>query len=138
MSSASSTTPATPVTHESTGRRVGFVFITAIFALLALNAWGQVAQVVLRRNTMPLALSLLQLVSGAAAYAASVGTFRRRPWAWKAALAWGLITAAMISSLGSLLDLPPEARGGLTLGSLSCLMIGGGLALFLRSVIRAR
>jgi len=132
------TTPALPTRarSETTARRVGFVIITAVFALLALNAWAQVAEVVLRRATMPLALSLFQLSSGAAAYAASVGTFRRRPWAWKASLAWGLITAVMIASLEALLDLPPDSRGGLVTGAISCLLVGGGLALYLRSVIK--
>lgn len=131
-------TPATTRAPEPTPRRVGFVIITAVFAFLALQAWGEVAQVALRRNRLPLALSLLQLVSGGAAYAAAVGTFRRRPWAWRAALAWGIIAGVLVLSVGPLLDLAPEERRGLVMGSLSVLMVGSGLALYLRNTIKRR
>jgi hypothetical protein len=117
---------------------VGFVIITVLFAFFALQAWGEVARVVLQRASKPATISLLQLFGGAAAYAAAIGTFRRRPWAWRASIAWGLLTTALLMSLGPLLDLPAEARPGLAISAVSILLLSAGLALYLRSVIKAR
>jgi hypothetical protein len=132
------TTPAAQRAGETKGRRIGFVLITVLFAFLTLEAWGEVIQVAVGRDRQPLALSLFQLFGGACAYATAIGTFRRRPWAWQTALAWGLVTAAMLLSLGSIPDLPAEESRGIRMGALAVLMMGAGFALYLKSVIKPR
>ena len=131
-------TPEMSRATESTGRRIGFVIITILFAFLTLEAWGEVVGVAIGRDRQPLTLSLFQLFGGAAAYATAIGTFRRRPWAWRTALAWGLITTALLLSLPTILDLPPEGRKGITMGALAVLMMGAGFALYLWSAIKSR
>lgn len=132
------TTPATQRAGETRGRRIGFVIITVLFAFLTLEAWGEVIQVAVGLDRQPLALSLFQLFGGGAAYATAIGTFRRRAWAWRTALAWGLVTAVMLMSLGPILDRPAEESRGIAVGALAVLMMGAGFALYLRSVIKPR
>jgi hypothetical protein len=134
----SNATPELSRAAESPGRRIGFVAITVLFAFLTLEAWGEVVEVAIGRDRQPLSLSLFQLFGGAAAYATAIGTFRRRPWAWRTALAWGLITAVMLLSLGTILGLPAEESKGIAMGAVAVLMMGAGFALYLRSVIKAR
>jgi hypothetical protein len=126
------------VPPESTPRRVAFVIVATIFALSCLSSWGQVVMGALGRGGEPRPLLLLHLLAGGAAYAASVGTMRRRPWAWVAALTWGIVISALILLVGPLVGLDAEERRGLWFGASSTAMIGGGLALYLRSVIRPR
>jgi hypothetical protein len=131
-------TPAAQRAGETKGRRIGLVIITVLFAFITLQAWGDVIQVAVGRIRQPLALSLFKLFSGAASYATAIGTFRRRAWAWRTALAWGLVTTLMLMSLGTILDLPAEERRGIGMGAFAVLMMGAGFALYLKSVIKPR
>ncbi len=117
-------------------RRIGLTIVSIAFALLCLVQWGTVVRVALGFDYEPRLLVLLKLLSGAAAYAAAVATVRRRPWAATAALIFGIVTATLILSVGPLVGLDPAARRGLIPGALSMLLIGTGLALYLRSALR--
>ncbi len=117
-------------------RRVGLFIVIIAFALLTLNSWGQFVMAALGQMRQPRLLTVLHLVGGAAAYAAAYGTWRRRRWAAWASAAWGVILAVLIFAVGPTSGMPPEERRGLIPGALSVLMIGGGLALYLRNAIR--
>ncbi len=125
------TTPVTP--HP---RRLSLLIITVVFALLCMVQWGEVVRAGLGLDSDYRILTLLKLVSGACAYAAAVGTFRRRPWAWVASLLYGVVTAVLILAVGPVAGLDAEERKGLIWGATSMLLIGAGLALYLRNVLR--
>ena len=115
----------------------GRIVVAIIFLLLALNAWLQVAFVPLGRSDDPTALTLLQALVGATAMLAAVGSWSGARWAPVAALSYGVVTGAMIVLLGPLLDLEPGARNGLWFGALVVLVVGAGLAWYLRRSLRA-
>ena len=116
----------------------GRVVVAAVFALLALNAWAQVALVPLGGSDDPAALTALQALIGAAGAAAAWGTWRSARWGAAAAVAYGVLTAGMLLALGPLLELPSDARGGLRVGAAAVLLFALSSALYLRrGVIRA-
>lgn len=119
----------------SPGRRRGLLIVTFAFSFFTLNAWGQVFSSFVGWSDEPGLLLVLQTLSGAAAYATALGTWRRLPWAPVAAVSYGMITGGLILSLGPILDLPAEARTSLPVGALSVVLIGAGVALYLRSAI---
>ena len=121
--------------QQSRGPRM----LAVIFGLLALNAWLQVGFAAVGRSDDPPLLTALQVGIGAAGTAASWGTWHLRPWAHGAAAAYGLVTAVMLVGLGPLLDLSPEARGSLWMGSALVLALGLTSAWYLRRIVhRAR
>lgn len=114
----------------------GRIVVAIIFALLALNAWLQVALVPLGRSDDPTTLTLLQALIGATAMLAAAGSWSGARWAPAAALSYGIVTGAMIVLLGPLLDLEPDARNGLWFGALVVLAVSAGLAWYLRRSLR--
>ena len=110
----------------------GRVALAGVFALLALNAWAQAVLAALGRSDDPPGLVAFQCVVGACAAAAATGTWRAAPWAPAAAALYGVVTAAMLVSLESLLDLGARARGGLWTGAALLLAFGLGSARWLR------
>jgi hypothetical protein len=48
---------------------------------------------------------------------AAYGIWRGRRWGWAALASNGLTTAMLVASLGPILGLPPDARGGLWMGA---------------------
>jgi hypothetical protein len=106
--------------------------LAVVFAVLALNAWVQVALALLGRSDDPLELRLLQTVVGLAAAAAAWGSWTGARWAPAAALLYGLVTAGMLVALVPLLDLGPDARGGLWTGAAAVLIFGLWAAWYLR------
>jgi hypothetical protein len=111
------------------------VVLAVVFALFALNAWAQVALVPLGRTDDPPALTALQALVGAAGAAAAWGSWVGGRWAPVAAALYGLTTAAMLAALGPLLDLDPEARGGLWGGAAGVLLFGLAAAWYLRRAV---
>jgi hypothetical protein len=97
-------------------RRTASIILSAVFAFLALAAWGEVLSVALGSDTPPL-LAALQTCVGIAAAATAWGSWRRTKWAASAALAYGVVTAGMLVLLPSLLRLPAEARAGIWSGA---------------------
>ena len=115
-------------TRPSRGR----IALAAVLALLSLNALAQVVLVALGRSDDPAPLVALQMLVGASGAAAAWGTWRSARWAAGAAMAFGLISAAMLASLGPLVDVPADARGGLYMGAVILLLFGAGAAWYLR------
>ena len=130
--------PMIPPPAAADPRRTGLTIVAVAFALLCLVQWGTVVRVALGFDYEPRLLVLLKLLSGAAAYAAAVGTVRRRPWAAMASFVFGVVTAALILAVGPVVGLDAEERRGLLSGALSMLLIGTGLGLYLRSALRRR
>lgn len=110
--------------------------MAGLFVLLCLNAWAQVILDLATDRDDPLALLLLQVLVGATAAATAIASWRGLRWGPVAAVAYGLVTAAMILSLSGLLDLPAEANRGLWFGALVVLAIGLGSAGYLRRLLR--
>ena len=119
-------------------RSWGRVALSIIFAALALNAWVQVLLVALGRGDDPAALVAMQVLVGVTGLAAAWGSWRGARWAPAAALAYGIATAAMLVSLGPLLDLPAEARPGILAGAAAMLAGAGAGAWYLRRSQRTR
>lgn len=114
----------------------GRIALAVFYCLLALNAWAQVALVPLGYTDDPGPLTLLQALVGAAAAAAAWGSWRGRRWGPAAALLHGLVTAGMLLALVPLLDLGPEARGGLWGGAAGVLVSAIAAAWYLRRALR--
>ena len=121
----------------SAARRGIRVALAVIFALLALNAWAQVALTAIGRTNDPPALFTLQFLGGAAAAAAAVGIWRNARWAPAAALAYGVVTAGMIVALEPILDLGRDARSGLVTGAAMVLAFSALSAWYLRRTAAA-
>ena len=121
---------------EARGRRIGIVVVTTVFALFCLSSWWQVIAKVLGIGGEVPIVALWHLFGGGAAYAAAVGAFRRRPWAWQAAFVWAIAMSSLIISLGPILMLDEQERMGLPAGAIAVLLMGTGMALYLRSAIR--
>ncbi|SRR5688500_15967196 len=109
--------------------------LSVVFALLALNAWAQVVLAAADYSGDPIALILLQTAVGAAAAATAWGSWRMRWWSPHAAIAYGVVTAAMLLALDPLLDLGPEARSGLWSGAVVVLLLGSVAAWYLRRAL---
>jgi hypothetical protein len=116
-------------------RARGRIALAAIFGLLALNAWAQVALVPFGRSGDPPTLTLLQALIGLAGAAAAIGSWRGARWAPAAAVAYGLVTAGMLVTLEPLLDLGPESRNGLRIGAVVVLAFALGAGWWLRRAI---
>lgn len=114
-------------------RRIGLVIGVVLLALLCLNAWAQVFRSLVGWDDNPPLLVAWQTVSGAIACVAALGAWRRRPWAPAAAVLYGLVTGTMISMLESIIDLGPEARGGLAVSALVVVCLSLALAWSVRS-----
>ena len=69
-----------------------------------------------------------QTAIGVLAFAACIGVWRRKPWAIRGILAWGVVTATFVALLQPLLNLDPSARAGLYGGSAAILSVAALLA----------
>jgi hypothetical protein len=108
------------------------VAFAVLFAVLTLNAWVQVVFVALGRSDDPPALMALQTLVGATAAGAAWGSWTSARWAPAVALLYGIVTGAMLLSLGPLLALEPQARGGLWTGAAAVFAFALGSAWYLR------
>ena len=121
------------------GRRpAGRIVVAVIFLLLAINALAQVALVPFGRSDDPSLLTLLQLVVGTTALAAAWGSWSGARWSPVAAALYGVVTGAMLASLGWILDMPREAMGGLMVGAAFVVLSSLALAWYLRGSLARR
>ncbi|HEY0970335.1 MAG TPA: hypothetical protein VGE02_05095 [Gemmatimonadales bacterium] len=134
------TTPATDHDANATPARRPRrnIALAVVFTLLALNAWAQAILAIAGRSRDPALLVMLQTLVGAAAAAAAVGCWKARSWAPGAALAYGVVGAILVASLGPLLDLAPEDRAGVVTGAIVVLLFGLWAAWYLRAGSPAR
>ena len=113
-------------------RSVGRTILAFLFAAASLNALAQVALVPLGRSSDPAALVALQIAVGVSGAAAAWGSWATTVWAPVAALLYGMATATLIVALESVLDLGPEARGGLWVAAAGILVFAALAAWYLR------
>jgi peptidoglycan/LPS O-acetylase OafA/YrhL len=126
------TNPRLTVPSASLRRRpAGVIFVALLFLLLWGNAWVQVVMQLRSTRPDPPLLTVLQTASGALALAAALGAWRLRTWAAPSALAYGVLTGAMITALGPILALDADERAGLIPGGASVLLISVALAWYL-------
>jgi hypothetical protein len=117
-------------------RRPASIILTAVFGLLALNAWGQVLLVAFGRSGDPRVLTMLQFVIGLTAVATAWGSWRQTRWAPGAAIAYGATTAGMLAALPSLLQLPADARMGIWTGGAAVMLFALLCAAYFRADAR--
>ena len=113
----------------------GRLAVAGVFALLALNAWAQVALVPLGGSDDPFVLTALQALIGAAGAAAAWGSWAGARWAPATAVLYGLVTAGMLVALTPLLGLAPDARGGLWAGAAVVLLLSLCAAWYLHRAV---
>jgi peptidoglycan/LPS O-acetylase OafA/YrhL len=112
-------------------RTVGQVIVTALLALLAANAFEETFW-----SDGPQMLRIWQAVVCVIAAATAWGAWRSARWSAPLALLYGVVGGAMIVSLGPMLDMPLEERGGLWMGGASILAFSLGCAWYLRRATR--
>ena len=119
--------------NETSARRrtVGQIIVAALFALLAVNAFQETFW-----SDSPPALRILQGIVGVTAAATVWGAWAGTRWSPALATLYGLIAGGMVVSLGPMLDMPVEERGGLWVGGVIVLGIGLVCAWYLRRVTR--
>jgi hypothetical protein len=118
-------------TTSAPRRTVGRIVVTALFALLTVNAVKEAFW-----SDSPQALRILQALVAVAGAATTWGAWSGARWSPVLATLYGLITAGMIVSLGPMLDMPVEERGGLWVGGAVVLLFSLACAWYLRRVTR--
>ena len=118
-------------------RSVGRIIVAILFAALAFNALNEVLDMLRGESDGPPALLVLQTLCGATAAATAWGAWRGARWSPALAMLYGLIAAGMVVSLGPMLDMPVEERGGLWIGGGVILLFAVGCAWFLRRSTRS-
>jgi hypothetical protein len=113
-------------------RSLGHVLVAIVSALLGLMALGQMVRILVGQAGDPRPLVVFQGAMGVTAIAVAVGSWRAAPWAPLAALLYGVITASMLLSLAPMLNLEPEARGGLRTGAATMFALAIWAAWYLR------
>ena len=114
------------------GRSRASIILVVVFTLFGLNAWVQVINAIIGGSDDPRALVILQILVGTAGIAAAWGTWRGARWAPAAAVSYGVLTAAMLASLGPLLDLAAEEMRGIWAGAAAVLLFGLWAGWYLR------
>ena len=105
-------------------RSAGRTVIALLFVVLALSAWQQVFD------------DVRKALIGALAAPTSWGAWIGARWSAALAAAYGIVTAGMLVSLGPLLAMPVEERGGLLIGAGVVLVITLPCAWYLRRATR--
>ena len=109
-----------------------------IYALLALNAWAQVALALRGDLSDPPILIALQSLIGIAGAAAVWGIWAGARWAPYAVVIHGLITATMLVALDPILGLGANARSGLFLAAAAVLVWTLLFAWYLKRLVGRR
>jgi hypothetical protein len=112
-------------------RTIGRIVIALLFALLAVNALMEAFE-----PDVPPPLRAMQALVGALAVATTWGAWSGARWSYAAATAYGFVAGGMVASLGPMLDMPVEERGGLWIGAAVILVFSLACAWFLRRSTR--
>jgi peptidoglycan/LPS O-acetylase OafA/YrhL len=121
------------MTATTPRRSVGRIIVAVLFALLSLNAFQEVFY-----SDSPPTLRALQALVGATAAATAWGAWTGARWSPVLATLYGLIAGGMVASLGPMLDMPVEERGGLWVGALVILVVSLACAWYLRRATRSK
>jgi hypothetical protein len=117
--------------HQRTRPTFGRISVAVLFTLLAVNAFKEVVW-----SDSPPTLRIWQAAGCAAAVATAWGAWTGARWSAALATLYGLIAGAMVVSLGPMLDMPVEERGGLWAGGAVILVFSLACAWFLRRATR--
>ena len=112
-------------------RTVGQIIVAVLFALLAANAFKETFW-----SDSPPMLRIWQGIACAFAAATAWGAWSGARSSAALAALYGLIAGGMVVSLGPMLDMPVEERGGLWIGGAIVLVFGLFSAWYLRRVTR--
>ena len=118
-------------TITPTRRSIGRIIVAALFALLAANALKETFW-----SDSPPTLRIIQAIVGLTAAATTWGAWKGARWSPALAVLYGLIAGGMVVSLGPMLDMPVEERGGLWMGGAIILAFSLGCAWYLRRATR--
>ena len=121
-----------PAPRRSPGR----IIIAVLYAILSLSALNEVVSMLRGTDDGPTALLVFQCLVSASGAATAWGAWKGARWSPLAASVYGFVAAAMLVSLGPLLDMPVEERGGLLTGAGMVLLFTLGCAWYLRRVTR--
>ncbi len=114
-------------------RSIPDIILTAIFLLISVNAWSQVALVMLGHASSPL-LTTMQILIGGSASAAAWGSWIGARWASTAALAYGVFTAAMLWALPLVFEPGTGARPDFSAGAIGVALFAVASAWYLSRV----
>ena len=109
---------------------VGRIVVAVLFAVTGLNALRQAVPWFGEHE--PPSLAAMQALVGITALATAWGSWTGARWASLAAIAWGLAAAILLALVPFVLQLPPEARGGIWAGCAFAMVIAVGTAWYLR------
>ncbi|MBC7841352.1 MAG: hypothetical protein H7099_03540 [Gemmatimonadaceae bacterium] len=130
----------TTLRPTSTPRTVGRVIITALFAYCAFNAaqeaWSEARDIVMRAPEPLPGILLFQTAVMITSAVGAIGIWRRRSWAPRAVMLWGVIGALFVALLQPMLALPHDALPGLLAGSALLLAMAFSVVAFLRRDVR--
>ncbi len=127
--------PNAPAPVPARPRRILLRIVTVFVGLLGVNALLQIRESFAPYGDSPMLLAGEQLIVGILGLTAAVGAWRLRPWAWKPALGWGVATGILVATLGPVLQLEPDERGGLLFGGFTTFVIGAVIALYFRRAL---
>lgn len=114
-----------------------FLFPALLLGTLAINAWAQMVRDLLGLDTNPPTLTALQGLCGALAAGAAVAAWRRHASAPVLTILYGVVTAAMISALPSLLALDADQARGIRTGAIVVVVAMFLVAAALRRALRS-
>jgi hypothetical protein len=110
--------------------------MVALLTLCGLNAAVQAVFVWIGVWNDDTLLPYIQAVIAATAFSGAIGAWKLRPWAAWAAVAYGLVTGAMVLSLPRFVEMPGAAVNGLKFSAALIVLIGAAMAWGIRVGIR--
>lgn len=124
------------MTPTPTKRPKLLIAMVVLLGLCGLNAAIQAIMVGVGvwNDTSP--LPYIQAVIAAIGLGGAVGAWKLREWSAWAAVAYGIVTGAMVSQLPRWVEMPEEAVKGLTFSAIVIVLVGVGMAWGIRVGIR--
>jgi predicted membrane-bound spermidine synthase len=112
------------------------IAMVALLTLCGLNAAVQAVFVLIGFWNDDTVLPYIQAVIAVIAFAGAIGAWKLRPWAAWAAVAYGVVTGAMVLSLPRFVEMPDAALNGLKFSAALIVLIGAAMAWGIRVGIR--
>lgn len=114
----------------------GRMMLAVVYGLLSLSAWIQVGGDLFGTGDEQRMLTGLQAMTATSAALAAWAIWAGMRWAPAAAILYGVIAGGMVASLGHLVDMPANERGGLWTGTVFILGFALWSAWWLRRALR--
>ena len=122
--------------ENTKGRSWGRIVVAVLYAVLAAAAANEAFLIFTGSDDSPRAIGSLQAVVAAAGFAAAWGSWSGARWAFIAALAYGVTVCTLLLSLGPILDLGADERGGIMVGAAIMAAVSLAAAWYLRRATR--